>query len=229
MKKPQQVFERVYLVGGPEITDERDCLVYLVDGGSEMALIDPGLGFSCRAILDNIKLLGLDGSLIRYAVATHGHIDHIGGLSFFQKMGARVAFHALETEAISKGLPQLTAEGYYRVKYRPVDADIVLEGETGDIPVGDLVLRCPHTPGHTQGGISPYVDIEGTRILFGQDIHGPFDPSWGSDLKKWLDSMNLLTGLNADILCEGHFGVYRPASEVREYIQFYIDRFSDRQ
>ncbi|MCL6477691.1 MAG: MBL fold metallo-hydrolase [Peptococcaceae bacterium] len=223
MQNPFQIFNRVYLVGGPEVTDERDCCIYLVDGGSELALIDAGLGFSCGAIMDNIKKLGLDESLLKYVIATHGHIDHVGGLHYFQSRGARVACHELETGAVSEGKSELTADWYYKVKYRPVPVDIVLSGGMESITIGNLVLHCPHTPGHTPGGISPYVDIGGTRILFGQDIHGPFDPSWGSDMEKWEASMRKLLDLKADILCEGHFGVYRPASGVQEYIKHYLD------
>lgn len=90
------------------------------------------------------------------------------------------------------------------------------------------VLHCLHTPGHTPGGISPYLDVKGTRILFDQDIHGPgpFDPSWGSNKELWRDSMRKLINLNADILCEGHFGIYKPADKVRDYIEYYLDYHS---
>lgn len=226
MHKPYKICERVYLVGGPEITDGRDCCVYLVDGVSELALIDPGLGYSCKRIIDNIEKLGFDKSLLKYVVATHGHIDHIGGLSFFKDLGIKVACHELEIDAISHGRPELTAESYYGVKYKPVSVDLILRGELQDIAVGDLTLRCLLTPGHTPGGISPYVDTGGIRVLFGQDIHGPFDSSWGSDLKKWKTSMQSLLNLKADILCEGHFGVYQPADEVQRYIETYLRRFA---
>lgn len=222
MRKPYKICERIYIVSGPEITDERDCCVYLVDGGNELALIDSGLGYSCKNILANISKLGLDNSLLKYVIATHGHIDHIGGLHYFQTMGAKVVCHEMENDAISKGKPELTAEGYYMVRYQPVSIDIAFSGATKDIIIGDLTLHCPHTPGHTPGGISPYVDNNGKRILFGQDIHGPFDPSWGSNMSKWKNSMKMLLSLRADILCEGHFGVYRPAAKVREYIEHYL-------
>jgi len=91
--------------------------------------------------------------------------------------------------------------------------------------VGTMTLHCPLTPGHTPGGISPYLDLKGTRILFGQDIHGPFDPSWGSDMDQWRDSMKKLLALKADILCEGHFGVYQPASQVQNNIEYYLKQY----
>lgn len=225
MRKPKKVADGVYLVGGQDLTDMRDCCVYLVDGGSELALIDAGLGYSCRAILDHIQTLGFDASLLKYVVATHGHIDHTGGLRYFQSRGAQIVGHVMELDAIAKGLPHLTAASYYGVKYQPVSVDVVLKGEKEKITVGELTLHCLFTPGHTPGGISPYVDLNGCRVLFGQDIHGPFNASWGADIKKWVASMKKLIELQADILCEGHFGVYQPATKVRRYIEHYLDQY----
>lgn len=225
MRKPKKVADSVYLVGGQDLTDMRDCCVYLVDGGSELALIDAGLGYSCQSILEQIKALGFDTALLKYVVATHGHIDHTGGLRYFQTRGAQIVAHEMELDAITKGLAHLTAASYYGVKYQPVAVDIVLKGEKQEVKVGNLTLHCLFTPGHTPGGISPYVDLNGCRVLFGQDIHGPFNASWGADINKWAASMKKLLNLQADILCEGHFGVYQPAAKVRRYIEHYLDQY----
>jgi glyoxylase-like metal-dependent hydrolase (beta-lactamase superfamily II) len=54
-----QLTEHVYLVGngvlGFDMTDAFDCHVYLIDGGSELALIDTGAGIGHAAILANVK------------------------------------------------------------------------------------------------------------------------------------------------------------------------------
>ncbi len=226
MSKPERVAEGVYIVGGPQITDGRDCCAYLVDGGTELALVDTGLGYSARAIVNNIEKLGLDSSLLKYVIVTHGHIDHIGGLAYFQERGARVVCHELDRDAVAGGNPKLTAAGYYRINYRGVPVDRFINGAAQDVAVGNTVLHCLHTPGHTPGGISPYLDVDGTRVLFGQDIHGPFDPSWGADMKQWRNSMRKLIDLKSDILCEGHFGIYQPAAKVRSYIEYYLAQHS---
>jgi hypothetical protein len=62
-------------------------------------------------------------------------------------------------------------------------------------------------------------------VLFGQDIHGPFLPEFGADLSAWRHSMETLLSLEADILCEGHFGVYRMKARVKEYIEGYLDQY----
>ncbi len=53
------------------------------------------------------------------------------------------------------------------------------------------------------GSLSLYRDRGEKRILFGQDIHGPFLPIPGSDIETWRRSMIKLVELEADILCEG--------------------------
>jgi len=70
-----------------------------------------------------------------------------------------------------------------------------------------------------------YLDRDGQRVLFGQDIHGPFNRAFGSDLSAWRKSMQALLALDADILCEGHFGVYSPKSRVRAYIEHYLEEY----
>ncbi len=127
--------------------------------------------------------------------------------------------------AIQEGLPHLTAASWYGVDYQKVVVDRVLKGRQEKVMAGNMELVCLHTPGHTAGGISVYVDIGGLRILFGQDIHGPFNKEWGSDMKQWRNSMQVLLDLEADILCEGHFGIYQPAQAVRKYIEGYLHRY----
>ncbi|MFC1820505.1 hypothetical protein ACFLZG_05420 [Thermodesulfobacteriota bacterium] len=56
-------------------------------------------------------------------------------------------------------------------------------------------------------------------MLFGKDLHGPFNKDFLSDLHDYQNSMEKLLDLKADILCEGHFGVFQPAGEVRKYIE----------
>jgi glyoxylase-like metal-dependent hydrolase (beta-lactamase superfamily II) len=52
------------------------------------------------------------------------------------------------------------------------------------------------------------------RILFGQDVHGSFNVDFGLDIMQWRESMEKLLDLKADILCEGHFGIYSPRDRV---------------
>jgi glyoxylase-like metal-dependent hydrolase (beta-lactamase superfamily II) len=74
--------------------------------------------------------------------------------------------------------------------------------------------------------MSLYLDRGGKRVLFGQDIHGPFLPSFKSDVGRWRKSMEKLLALEADILCEGHFGIFQTKEQVRKYIQGYVREYA---
>ncbi|KKM84410.1 hypothetical protein LCGC14_1299360, partial [marine sediment metagenome] len=66
------------------------------------------------------------------------------------------------------------------------------------------------------------LEINNKKILFGQDLHGPIIPGV-SNYGDYQNSLKKLLDLNADILCEGHFGIFQPASEVQKFIKRYID------
>jgi len=222
-KKPQEVGPGLYLVAGPELTDPADCQVYGVDGGTEMALIDCGAGPSTQEILANLRGVGLDAKPLSAVILTHCHVDHIGGLStILRERSPKVICHRGDLEAIETGDPVRTAASWYGVRLPPIRVDRVIEGEEEAIPVGSTQLRCIHTPGHTPGSISVLWETEWGRVLFGQDIHGPFLPEFGSDPEQWAGSMKRLLALRPDVLCEGHFGVFRPWKEVERFIQGHL-------
>ena len=226
MSRAKNVCDRVYIVGGPGLSAPEDAFVYLLDAESELVAIDAGVGYGIGRIEDNIRSLGFLPAQIWHVVATHCHIDHIGGLAALkERYGSKVIAHEPDQKGIEGENNDLTAANMYGVNYRPVKVDILLKGDLEKLALGDLDFHFLHTPGHTPGSISVYVDTPDGRVLFGQDIHGPFSPAWGSNLAEWRMSMQKLLALQADILCEGHAGVYR-GEKIREYIESYLGRYS---
>jgi glyoxylase-like metal-dependent hydrolase (beta-lactamase superfamily II) len=224
-KKTVEIASGVHMIGGPGVSNADDCCVYLIESNNELCIIDAGAGQSAGMILDLMKKSGFDLDKVRFIIITHGHIDHIGGLKKFQEaLNAEIIAHSLDLPAIEEARPELTAEAWYGVKYEGVKVDRILTGDES-FPLGDIEFYCLHTPGHTPGSISVYLESDGKKILFAQDVHGPFFKEWGSDKQQWRESMQLLLNLNADILCEGHYGIYEPADKVRSYIQGYLNRF----
>ncbi|MEM4446984.1 MAG: MBL fold metallo-hydrolase [Candidatus Jordarchaeales archaeon] len=220
--KPIKVIEGVFLVGGAGLSDDADCCVYLIDADGRLVLIDSGVGVNTELIVENIEDIGYSPENIEYLVGTHRHIDHIGGNRFFKdSFDCKIIMHELDAEAVESGDQFTTGAMLYGVKLNPCRVDVKIS-QTVSLPVGDLELKLIHTPGHTPGSISVLLEKEGKRILFGQDIHGPIDPSWGSDIKQYCESMKLLLSLNADILCEGHFGVFSSPGKVKSFIERYM-------
>ncbi|NTV28199.1 MAG: MBL fold metallo-hydrolase [Methanothrix sp.] len=225
MSLAKTICDRVYAVGGSGLSAPEDAFVYLVDAGSELVMIDAGVGYGTGRIEDNIRSLGFEPARIWHIIATHCHIDHIGGLSLWkERYGAKIVAHELDRAGIEGENNDLTAASMYGVDYKPVKVDTILKGEKEEMRLGELNFNFLHTPGHTPGSISVYIDTKDGRVLFGQDIHGPFSPAWGSDLAQWRESMHKLIELKANVLCEGHAGVFR-GREIRKYIESYLERY----
>jgi glyoxylase-like metal-dependent hydrolase (beta-lactamase superfamily II) len=223
-----KVCEGVYLVGGSDLSDDRDCLVYLVDLG-DLVLVDCGAGPGWPRIRDNIISAGFNPDRIHTLILTHGHVDHIGAArEVREETRCRLVAHAEDAPFIESGDPDFTASSWYGIRLGKLKLDKVIMGPGEKLGFAGGELELIHTPGHTPGSIVALLEAGGKRVLFGQDIHGPFDPSFRSDLQAWRESMQKILNLQADILCEGHFGIYRPADSVRKYIKGYLATYSSR-
>ncbi len=93
--------------------------------------------------------------------------------------------------------------------------EIIAEG-SGEV----TAHRCP---GRSPGSLVYTAVLAGQTVLFGQDIHGLLHPSLLSDRSQYRDSLKFLLNLEADILCEGHFGVYKGRENVQNFIRQYLD------
>ena len=222
----EEILSGVYLIGGPNVTQADDAAVYLIDFKGELVLIDAGAGGSASQLVRNIEMLGLNPSELTHIILTHCHIDHIGAAPYFrEKYNSKIVIHELDAQALETGDPIKTAANWYGTTFPPTRVDRKIKGAHEILKFGKEDLHCLHTPGHTPGSISVYLDRAGKRILFGQDIHGPFNSAFDSDIQAWKKSMNSLLSLEADILCEGHFGIYQPKSNVRNYIERYLEEY----
>ena len=225
-KNSEEIIEGVYLIGGAEMTSADDAAIYLIDFAGDLVLIDAGAGKSFSQIIRNIEMLGLNPANISHLILTHCHIDHIGSAPFFKKQyGAKILIHELDAPAVEKGDSRKTAANWYGTTFPPTAVDRKLKGEYEILTFGGETLHCLHTPGHTPGSISLYLDRAGKRVLFGQDIHGPFHKDFESDIDVWKKSMRKLLDLNADILCEGHFGIFDSKERTRSYIEGYLEEY----
>ncbi len=225
-KNSEEIISGVYLIGGSGMTSADDAAIYLIDFNGDLVMIDSGAGNSSSQIVRNIEMFGLNPAAVSNLILTHCHIDHIGSAPFFKKQyGTKILIHGLDAAALEKGDARKTAANWYDTTFPPTTVDVKLKGEKETLKFGNEELYCLHTPGHTPGSISLYLDRAGKRILFGQDIHGPFHRDFDSDIKEWKISMHKLLDLNADILCEGHFGIFHSKERVRAYIERYLEEY----
>ena len=225
--KTEEIIGGIYLIGGPNITSYDDAAIYLIDFSEDLVMIDAGAGRSSTQIVRNIEMLGFNPANILHLILTHCHLDHIGSAPFFKESyGTKILIHELDAKAVETGDSLKTAANWYGTTFPPTKVDRTLSGSHETLKYGAEELHCLHTPGHTPGSIAVYLDRGGKRVLFGQDIHGPFNAQFGSDIEAWKKSMQILIALSADILCEGHFGIYQPRDKVRDYIERYLEEYS---
>jgi glyoxylase-like metal-dependent hydrolase (beta-lactamase superfamily II) len=199
--------------------------VYAVDTGSDegLVLIDAGMDLE---MLRGVEINGLRFEAIRHCILTHCHIDHTAACAGLAKNlpGIRFYAHTLDAAPIEEpGHDGRTAAGWYGITYEPVslyekfDADTVLT-------LGEVDFHCLHIPGHTPGSIAVVVESAGQKVLFGQDLHGPFSDDFLSNLADYRRSMDRLLRLEADILCEGHYGIFQPKERVRRFIEEQLEK-----
>lgn len=227
-QKRNSMLKGIYRVAGPDITDYRDCNAYLLDT-DEPVLIDTGFGAEFDRTIESIKSTGIEPAHIAKIILTHCHVDHIYAARRMREMlGAPLVMHELDAEIVERGDNRLTAAFCFEVQFDPLVIDEKLTGPEGVVSLKDLDLHFIHTPGHTPGSISLYVDSGGKRVLFGQDLGAPLLEEFDCDPAAWRRSMDKLLALNADVLCDGHSGIYQPARKVNAYIRHFIKTF-DKQ
>jgi len=141
--------------------------------GGECVLIDAPPDPS--SILQRIAHHGLK---LVALLSTHGHVDHIGGVTEVVKAqedpsSVPVHIHDLDRHMLLD--PVGTSGGFGRyleqagLDFRPPE---VIEGiDDGQvIKGGGMTFTALHTPGHTQGSVCFRLDVEGERpILFSGD------------------------------------------------------------
>ncbi|MFX1377693.1 MAG: MBL fold metallo-hydrolase [Promethearchaeota archaeon] len=215
----REIIKDIYHIG------DSGCSVYLIQTHSEegLVLIDCGMSVKMIKKIDSINLNPMD---INHCIITHFHIDHIAACYDLKQFNEKINFyaHEMDADAIEEvGHDKETAAKWYGVSYKPVKLKKRLKGELETLVFGIYDFQCIHTPGHTPGSISILLQTkENKKILFGQDLHGPIIPGV-SNYEDYQNSLRKLLDLKADILCEGHFGIFQPASEVQRYIKQYID------
>lgn len=210
----------IWQVGGPDISHPYDCAVYLVDFG-EPLLVDAGFGAGFKHIVANVQAAGVDPASITRVILTHCHIDHMGGARLWRnQFGSTLIMHELDAEIVGRGDNLLTAAFCFEVVFEPLTIDLRLKGGEGTVSAGTADIAWLHTPGHTPGSISLYLDMGGKRVLFAQDIQAPLLKEFECNRQEWQQSIESLMALDADVLCDGHSGAWQPARRVRAYLEY---------
>jgi len=161
--------------------------------GSEIYLIDTGVASSEQLIFDYIKQIGRKHEDISAIILTHSHPDHIGSAKSIKELtGCKVMAHGGEKdwiEDVDKQFAERPVPGFYSLVDGAVKVDKILE-EGDNIDLGDnLNLKVLHTPGHSKGSISLYLDPD-HALVTGDVIPVPGDMPIYDDPLALIESIN---------------------------------------
>ncbi len=135
-----------------------NCYIVASPKTKEAIVIDPG--DEPERVLELAKDMGVHVKLI---ANSHAHMDHILGVRGVQEeTKAPFLLHGAEVPVLQQGVRQLSLQGRLG-DLPPQPTGFVAEGDT--VGVAGLDLKVIHTPGHTPGSISYYVN----GLLFSGD------------------------------------------------------------
>jgi len=137
-----------------------NCYILSCDKTKEAVVIDPG-----GVAPEMAKHISAGGLKVACIICTHGHYDHIGGLSELRKIcGAPVLIHADDRDMLVNPRKYVPFLGLMLPDI--AEPERLLSGGE-ELAAGRMTLSILHTPGHTKGGISIAVKEEG--IVFTGD------------------------------------------------------------
>jgi glyoxylase-like metal-dependent hydrolase (beta-lactamase superfamily II) len=219
----KKIKDNLWQVGGNGLTDPADAAIYLVRFDDKAALIDAGCGQGHSRLKKNIAECLPPDVQLEYLLLTHCHFDHTGGAEAVRKeFGCRIAAHELDAVYLESGDSEVTAASWYGAPLAPLSVDVKLRGEQSTLEIGTGRVTAVHWPGHSPGSVVYTANMDGQLVLFGQDVHGPIHPALLSDEEQYQASLKKLLALDADLLLEGHFGIFRTKRDVREFIQSFM-------
>jgi glyoxylase-like metal-dependent hydrolase (beta-lactamase superfamily II) len=222
---PVKITDEVYQVGGPTLTHPYDAAIYLVRFDDQAALIDAGCGSEQEKLFGNILSAGVRFEQVRYLLLTHCHFDHSGGArSLKTQLQCPIVAHELDAEFLEAGNDRVTAATWYGTTIQPFQVDRKLTKAQEIIDLAGRDVTAVQIPGHSPGSVAYLVFSEDKKIVFAQDVHGPLDPDFLSDRMDYYDSLQRLLDLEADILCEGHYGIFEGKEQVSRFIRSFLRR-----
>jgi glyoxylase-like metal-dependent hydrolase (beta-lactamase superfamily II) len=240
---PVQVAEGLWMLGSNEYP------LYLVRGQGEAAIFEGGVGCMGPLVLEQMDRLGIERETVKQLVIPHAHPDHVMAVPLLREALPQLSVAATEPAAgvlgnekaisfflkIDGALTEsLLRKGVIAEEHRPkplaenkIAVDRLLgAGET--ISVDGFSFNVLSTPGHSDDSLSFHEP--GRGILLVSDAVGYYMPdhnAWWPDYftgyRTYLESIERLAALGAEILCLGHQGVVKGADAVKAHLDGSIE------
>ena len=189
-------------------------------GTARTLVIDTGPFALAAATIHGYAELVRPGNAI-VAINTEGHLDHVGGNAFFQRLGISVHGHVSiqrEESDLAEDIaayeecvadPVRRADGEGRLPFvdtrianpnRPIEADTTID-------LGDREATILLAPGHTPANLLVWIADEG--VLFaGDTIISGYRPNLGTGgpaaWTSWLAALRRIEDLRPKVIVPGH-------------------------
>jgi hydroxyacylglutathione hydrolase len=189
--------------------------VYLIDGGTEYALIDVGFLDELPDVLELIRQMNFSLSSCKLILATHADADHTQGLARAREvLKCKVAAHPKSVAPLQDGdeimtYARIDAQNI-RIEMPRCKVDMTID-EGSVIEVGDKRLEVWSTPGHTAGQLAFRM---GPLLFSGDNIFrdgcvGVIDAHHGSNLVDFIASLRRIRQCDAEFLLPSHGPIFR--------------------
>ena len=155
---PFRMIGNLYFVGTYKASS------HLIDTGAGLILIDTGYEETADIIIESMEMLGFDIKDVKYILHSHGHGDHTEGTV---KLAALSGAETFLAEADLKYISGFTPDHFIK------DGDV--------IRLGNTEILCLATPGHTEGTVSFFFDVEENGKVYRA---GTFGGAGTNQLKK---------------------------------------------
>jgi len=210
---PVHIAGPIYYVGATGVS------AFLLTTPEGHVLIDTGFEETVGVIRTNVTRLGLRWQDIKLILASHAHLDHVGGHALMKELtGGKIIMSEADAALLaSGGREDFGPTADPQMSYRPVQADrIVRDGER--VSLGGVTLQCHLTPGHTRGATTWSVQIteagkkldvvffSSVSLLDGTQVLN--NPKYPRLVEDYRTTLAALRKLPCDIFLAPHGGMF---------------------
>lgn len=184
--------------------------LYLVDGGSEYALIDCGLDETLDDVVDLLRMMDFPLSKCKYIIASHADADHVQSLSRAkERLKTKAVAHPHAAKLLETGDPIQT---YAKISAQNIDLPMptvkveIQPAEGEKLNVGNVELTVWHTPGHTPGQLALQMGnlLFSGDNLFADGCVGVIDAHHGSNIPDFIKSLTRIRDCSAEFCLPSH-------------------------
>lgn len=166
----------------------------------------------CTKVGSEIELaLKESGATLKYVLLTHGHFNHLLGISDLrQKYNVQVFMHEADKKVLKDIKREMVSLGLKPINLPKID---VFMKEFQQIKVGKLEVEVLHTPGHTPGSVSYLIE---NNIFTGDTL---LHEEVGSTQNRWGDEEMIKSSIKSKIISLKDSIIIQPGHGVETTIE----------